>query len=100
MSKDPAPTEIFKQLFSFDSIWKLSLLAFMVASLYLQNNFISKKEFLDQADKVYEIEKIIGQLELKSRVDEQQTKTLELIETRLRQIEQQTAILMNRSSNK
>ena len=88
------------QIFSFDTIWKLALLGFMVASLYLQNNFIGKKEFATQSAKVYEIEKIISQLEIKSRVDEQQTKTLELIETRLRHIEQQTAVLMNKVGEK
>jgi hypothetical protein len=97
MNKNENKSDILHQIFSFDTIWKLALLAFMVASLYLQNNFISKKEFSDQSAKVFEIEKIISQLEIKSRVDEQQTKTLEMIEARLRHLEQQTAVLMNRS---
>jgi hypothetical protein len=92
--------DIFQGLFSFDTIWKLALLAFMVASLYLQNNFISKQEFALQSGRVHEIEKIIGQLEIKAKVDEQQAKTLELIEFRLRQVEQQTAILVNKANGK
>jgi hypothetical protein len=83
-------------LLSFDNIWKLSLLAFMIASLYLQNNFLSKSEFIATEDKVRKLEMLISQLELKSKIDEQQTKTLESIETRLRIIEQQTAILNTR----
>lgn len=87
-------------LFSFDNVWKLSLLAFMVASLYLQNNFLSRSEFMVTEDKVRKLEMLISQLELKSRVDEQQTRTLETIESRLRVIEQQAAVLSNRINQK
>jgi hypothetical protein len=84
--------------FSFDNIWKISLFCFMVASLYLQNNFLSKADFIKTQDRVRQIEVLIGQLEIKARVDEQQTKTLESIESRLRQIERDTAVLMSRSA--
>ena len=41
---NPKPIHLADFL-SFDNIWKLAILAFMVASLYLQNNFITKAEF-------------------------------------------------------
>jgi hypothetical protein len=78
---------------SFDNIWKLAILAFMVASLYLQNNFITKSEFIKTEEKVQKIELVLGQLEVKNQIDLSQNKALELIELRLRQIEQLVAIL-------
>ena len=85
---------------SFDNIWKLAILAFMIASLYLQNNFITKAEYQKTSDKVQRIELILGQLEIKNQVDLSQTKTLELIEIRLRQLEQMVAILESRQNEK
>jgi hypothetical protein len=78
---------------SFDNIWKLAILAFMVASLYLQNNFITKSEYQKTEERVQKIELVLGQLEIKNQVDISQNKALELIELRLRQIEQLVAIL-------
>jgi hypothetical protein len=75
-------------------------LAFMVASLYLQNNFITKKEFTQTEEKVQRIELVLGQLEIKNQIDLSQNKTLELIEIRLRQIEQMVAILESRRNEK
>jgi hypothetical protein len=65
----------------------------MVASLYLQNNFITKTEYQKTSERVQKIELVLGQLEIKNQVDQSQSKTLELIEIRLRQIEQLVAIL-------
>ena len=65
----------------------------MVASLYLQNNFITKSEYQKTSERVQKIELVLGQLEIKNQVDQSQSKTLELIEIRLRQIEQLVAIL-------
>jgi hypothetical protein len=84
-----------KDVFSFENIWKISFLLFMIASLYLQNNFVNRNDFILTEKRIKDIELVISQLEYKSRIDEQQTKTLELIEARLRNLEQQTAILMN-----
>lgn len=84
-------------LLSFDNIWKLAILAFMVASLYLQNNFITKSEYAKTAEKVQKIELILGQLEIKNQIDLSQNKSLELIELRLRTIEQMVAILDSKS---
>jgi hypothetical protein len=72
----------------------------MVASLYLQNNFITKKEFTQTEEKVQRIELVLGQLEIKNQIDLSQNKTLELIEIRLRQIEQMVAILESRRNEK
>lgn len=85
---------------SFDNIWKLAILAFMVASLYLQNNFITKNEFAQTEEKVQRIELVLGQLEIKNQIDLSQNKTLELIEIRLRQLEQMVAILESRRNEK
>jgi hypothetical protein len=85
---------------SFDNIWKLAILAFMVASLYLQNNFITKTEYSKTAEKVQRIELVLGQLEIKNQIDLGQNKTLELIELRLRQLEQMVAILDSRRNEK
>lgn len=87
----------FSDFLSFDNIWKLAILAFMVASLYLQNNFITKSEYAKTSEKVQKIELILGQLEVKNQIDLSQTKSLELIELRLRQIEQIVAILNSRN---
>ena len=72
----------------------------MVASLYLQNNFITKNEYAKTEEKVQKIELIIGQLEIKNQIDLSQNKTLELIEIRLRQLEQMVAILESRRNEK
>jgi hypothetical protein len=72
----------------------------MVASLYLQNNFITKNEFTQTEEKVQRIELVLGQLEIKNQIDLSQNKTLELIEIRLRQIEQMVAILESRRNEK
>lgn len=89
---NPKPVQL-SDFFSFDNVWKLAILAFMVASLYLQNNFITKAEYQKTSERVHQIELVLGQLEIKNQVDQSQNKTLELIELRLRQIEQMVAIL-------
>ena len=61
--------------------------------LHLQNNFITKSEYQKTSERVQKIELVLGQLEIKNQVDLSQSKTLELIEKRLRQIEQLVAIL-------
>jgi hypothetical protein len=95
----PKPIHL-SDFFSFDNIWKLAILAFMIASLYLQNNFITKTEYQKSAEKIQKFELALGQLEIKNQVDISQTKTLELIEIRLRQIEQVVAILESRRDEK
>lgn len=89
---NPKPVHL-SDFLSFDNVWKLAILAFMVASLYLQNNFITKSEYQKTSERVQQIELVLGQLEIKNQVDLSQNKTLELIEIRLRQIEQLVAIL-------
>ena len=89
---NPKPVHL-SDFLSFDNVWKLAILAFMVASLYLQNNFITKSEYQKTSERVQQIELVLGQLEIKNQVDLSQSKTLELIEIRLRQIEQLVAIL-------
>lgn len=89
---NPKPVQL-SDFLSFDNVWKLAILAFMVASLYLQNNFITKAEYQKTSERVQQIELVLGQLEIKNQVDLSQSKTLELIEIRLRQIEQLVAIL-------
>jgi hypothetical protein len=89
---NPKPVQL-SDFLSFDNVWKLAILAFMVASLYLQNNFITKTEYQKTSERVQKIELVLGQLEIKNQVDLSQSKTLELIEIRLRQIEQLVAIL-------
>jgi hypothetical protein len=89
---NPKPVQL-SDFLSFDNVWKLAILAFMVASLYLQNNFITKSEYQKTSERVQQIELVLGQLEIKNQVDLSQSKTLELIEIRLRQIEQLVAIL-------
>lgn len=94
---NPKPIQ-FSDFLSFDNIWKLAILAFMVASLYLQNNFITKSEYTQTEERVRKIELILGQLEIKNQIDSTQNKTLELVEIRLRQIEQLVAILDSKKS--
>jgi hypothetical protein len=96
---NPKPVNI-SDFLSFDNIWKLAILAFMIASLYLQNNFITKSEYQKTSEKVQRIELILGQLEIKNQIDISQTKTLELIEIRLRQLEQMAAIVESRLNEK
>jgi hypothetical protein len=99
VANNPKPVHL-SDFLSFDNIWKLAILAFMVASLYLQNNFITKTEYVKTLDKVQRIELILGQFEVKNQIDVSQTKTLEIIELRLRQIEQLVAILESRRNEK
>jgi hypothetical protein len=99
VENNPKPVHL-SDFFSFDNVWKLAILAFMVASLYLQNNFITKTEYQKTSDRVQKIELVLGQLEIKNQVDLSQNKTLELIELRLRQIEQIVAILESRRNEK
>ena len=94
---NPKPVQL-SDFLSFDNIWKLAILAFMVASLYLQNNFITRSEYQKTSEKVQKIELVLGQLEIKNQVDQCQSKTVELIEIRLRQIEQLVAILESKKS--
>jgi hypothetical protein len=96
---NPKPIQL-SDFLSFDNVWKLAILAFMVASLYLQNNFITKSEYQKTSEKVQRIELILGQLEIKNQIDLSQNKTLELVEIRLRQIEQMVAILESRRNEK
>jgi hypothetical protein len=99
VANNPKPVQL-SDFLSFDNIWKLAILAFMVASLYLQNNFITKNEFAETEEKVQKIELVLGQLEIKNQIDLSQNKTLELIEIRLRQLEQMVAILESRRNEK
>jgi hypothetical protein len=99
VANNPKPVHL-SDFFSFDNVWKLAILAFMVASLYLQNNFITKNEYQKTSERVQKIELVLGQLEIKNQVDLSQNKTLELIELRLRQIEQMVAILESRRNEK
>ena len=99
VANNPKPIHL-SDFLSFDNIWKLAILAFMVASLYLQNNFITKSEFIKTEEKVQKIELVLGQLEIKNQVDLSQNKALELIELRLRQIEQMVAIIDSKQSKK
>lgn len=94
---NPKPITLH-ELLSFDNIWKLAILGFMMASLYLQNNFITRSEFQKSQEQIQKIELILGQLEIKNQIDNTQNKTLELIEIRLRQIEQSVAVLSNKSN--
>lgn len=99
VANNPKPVQL-SDFLSFDNIWKLAILAFMIASLYLQNNFITKTEYAKTAEKVQKIELILGQLEIKNQIDLSQNKTLELIEIRLRQLEQMVAILESNRDEK
>jgi len=99
VANNPKPVQL-SDFLSFDNIWKLAILAFMIASLYLQNNFITKTEYAKTAEKVQKIELILGQLEIKNQIDLSQNKTLELIEIRLRQLEQMVAILESNRNEK
>jgi hypothetical protein len=96
---NPKPVHL-SDFLSFDNIWKLAILAFMVASLYLQNNFITKSEYQKTEERVQKIELVLGQLEIKNQIDLSQNKTLELVEIRLRQLEQMVAILESRRNEK
>lgn len=96
---NPKPVHL-SDFLSFDNIWKLAIVAFMVASLYLQNNFITKSEFREAEGQIRKMELVLGQLEIKNQIDATQNKTLDLIEIRLRQIEQSVAILgVNKKNN-
>ena len=99
VANNPKPVHL-SDFLSFDNVWKLAILAFMVASLYLQNNFITKTEYQKTSERVQRIELVISQLEIKTQIDLSQTKTLELIELRLRQLEQMVAILESRRNEK
>jgi hypothetical protein len=94
---NPKPITLH-ELLSFDNIWKLAILGFMMASLYLQNNFITRSEFNKSQEQIQKIQLVLGQLEIKNQIDNTQNKTLELIEIRLRQIEQSVAILSNETN--
>ena len=99
VANNPKPVHL-SDFLSFDNVWKLAILAFMVASLYLQNNFITKTEYQKTSERVQRIELVISQLEIKTQIDLSQTKTLELIELRLRQLEQMVAILESKRNEK
>jgi len=96
MHNNPKPITIH-ELLSFDNIWKLAILGFMIASLYLQNTFITRTEFQKSQDQIQKIELILGQLEIKNQIDNTQNKTLDLIEIRLREIERSVAVLSNKT---
>jgi len=98
VANNPKPIT-FHELLSFDNIWKLAILGFMVASLYLQNNFITRTEFQKSQEQIQKIELVLGQLEIKNQIDNTQNKNLDLIEIRLRQIEQSVAVLTEKSHN-
>lgn len=97
VTKNKPKPVTFHDFLSFDSIWKLAILGFMVASLYLQNNFITKTEYSTTTARVRSIELVLSQLEIKNQIDNTQNTTLGLIETRLRQIEQSVAILTEKT---
>lgn len=93
---NPKPVQL-SDFVSFDNIWKLAILGFMIASLYLQNNFITRTEFQKSQDQIQKMELVLGQLEIKNQIDNTQNKTLDLIEIRLRQIEQSVAVLTDKT---
>jgi hypothetical protein len=96
VANNPKPITLH-ELLSFDNIWKLAILGFMIASLYLQNTFITRTEFQKSQDQIQKIELILGQLEIKNQIDNTQNKTLDLIEIRLREIERSVAVLSNKT---
>jgi len=71
-----------------------------INSLYLQNNFITRAEFQKSQEQIQKIELVLGQLEIKNQIDNTQNKNLDLIEIRLRQIEQSVAVLTEKTHTK
>jgi len=86
-------------MFSVDNIWKLSVLAFMAANLYLQQNFTSHTQFEAMDDRVRKMEMILSQLEIKNQIDVVQNTTLQSIDLRLRELEKTAAVLLNSTKN-
>ena len=81
-------------LFSVDNVWKIAVLAFMAANLYLQQNYTSKMQFDKIDDRVKKIELVLAQLEIKNQIDSTQNGVLQSLDSRLRDLERSSAILM------
>lgn len=84
----------FSNLFSVDNVWKIAVLAFMAANLYLQQNYTSKVQFDKIDDRVKKIELVLAQLEIKNQIDATQNSELQSLDSRLRDLERTSAILM------
>lgn len=96
-SRDQTVKGLGSSFFSLENVWRLALVGFMVASLYLQNNFITRNEFSSYQIKYQELEILLKKLETQNEIDVQQTKALELIDLRLRHVEQTAAILSDKA---
>jgi hypothetical protein len=81
-------------IFSVDNIWKISVLAFMAANLYLQQNYTSRAQFERMDAKVQKIELVLAQLEIKNQIDVTQTTQLQVIDNRIRDLEKTSAVLL------
>lgn len=84
----------FEALFSMDNIWKISVLAFMAANLYLQQNYTSRGQFERMDERVKKIELVLAQLEIKNQIDSTQTSQLQIIDNRIRDLEKTSAVLL------
>ena len=82
-SKGKKKGSIPTSYYTVDNFWKVAILLFMVASLYLQNNYITKDDHADLNTRVHAIERVLSQLEVKNEVDVRQTKALDAILARL-----------------
>lgn len=91
--------ESIKGIFSINSVWKLSVLAFMAANLYLQQNFTTKAQFEHLDDRTRKIEMVLSQLELKNQVDLTQTEALNALDGRVRDLEKQISLLNGKLGN-
>jgi hypothetical protein len=81
-------------IFSVDNIWKISVLAFMAANLYLQQNYTSRAQFERMDSRVQKIELVLAQLEIKNQIDATQTAQLQVIDNRIRDLEKTAAVLL------
>jgi hypothetical protein len=81
-------------IFSVENIWKISVLAFMAANLYLQQNYTSRAQFERMDSRVQKIELVLAQLEIKNQIDATQTAQLQVIDNRIRDLEKTAAVLL------
>ena len=93
-SKDFIKKPRLDNILSVDNIWKVSVLAFMAANLYLQQNYTSRIQFERMDDRVKKIELILAQLEIKNQIDATQTSQLQSIDSRIRDLEKTSAVLL------
>jgi hypothetical protein len=66
----------------------------MAANLYLQQNYTSRIQFERMDDRVKKIELILAQLEIKNQIDATQTSQLQSIDSRIRDLEKTSAVLL------